>query len=143
MMNNNRIVKYIGLVFFATFVFLGCVETKTIREYQVIDLNDHKNESEYTVTGWVNSKTYWEPNKTELKVTLYMLYESQYLKIHSQDFQKINLPFKYSFVLVPLQLGEKKFKMTVNLKQNNEIKVEKVRYFSLEDVKKGNIDIQI
>ena len=101
-------------LFFSLFTLGACTHTNTIN-------TDFSSDSQALVHGWLLFDEYVTPVSTHIEVELCQVKINQCLTVARQEYQGVQLPVQYSFVVAPIQAGSGEMKVRAGLSEKGKL----------------------
>ncbi|MEZ8041746.1 YscW family type III secretion system pilotin [Vibrio sp. 10N.222.54.F12] len=83
--------------------------------------NGFSNHLQGALFGWITFDNYTAPVSTFLSVDVCQVLDSQCFTVLQQEYQGVQLPVQYSFVIAPIQAGNGEMKVRAILRYQGEI----------------------
>ncbi|EGQ8143649.1 YscW family type III secretion system pilotin [Vibrio parahaemolyticus] len=104
--------KWAGLI--GLMLLTGCAQSVgTAQPFSV--------QSQANVYGWISVEGYHPPVSTYLEVEMCQTFENQCFTVASQQYQGVQLPVQYSFLIAPIQAGKGEMKVIGKLYSQGQI----------------------
>lgn len=99
---------------FSLFTLGACTHTNTFN-------TDFSSDSQASVHGWLLFDEYVTPVSTHIEVELCQVNKNQCVKSARQEYQGVQLPVQYSFVIAPIQAGSGEMKVRASLSEKGKL----------------------
>ena len=99
---------------FSLFTLGACTHTNTFN-------TDFSSDSQASVHGWLLFDEYVTPVSTHIEVELCQVNKNQCFKSARQEYQGVQLPIQFSFVIAPIQAGSGEMKVRASLSEKGKL----------------------